>query len=87
MKTLAIFATLIAASLVSAGVAQAAETSLFSTEANARSVCGKGKVVWVLFDSPQFYRPGSPNYEKGKGERKGAYTCERAARAKGWLPG
>ena len=59
-------------------------TSLFASEANARSVCGAGKVVWAVLDSYKYYRPGSPGYEWGKGEGKGAYTCEKVARSHGW---
>ena len=59
-------------------------TSLFASEANARSVCGKGNVVWAVFDSGHYYKPGTPGYEWGKGESKGAYTCEASARSRGW---
>lgn len=64
--------------------ASARGTSLFSSEANAKSVCGEGKVVWAVLDSGKYYRPGTPGYEWGKGERKGAYTCESHARSRGF---
>jgi len=60
--------------------AQAKGNHLYSSEANARSVCGKDKVVWANIDKPEYYRPGSANYAKGKG----AYTCEHSAKAHGW---
>ncbi len=64
--------------------ASAHGTSLFASESNARSVCGTGKVVWAVIDSGKYYRPGSSGYEWGKGEGKGAYTCEKVARSRGW---
>jgi hypothetical protein len=71
-------------SLATSAFAGAAATSLFASESNARSVCGQTNVVWAVFDSGRYYKPGSPGYEWGKGERKGAYTCEKAAKSKGW---
>jgi hypothetical protein len=64
--------------------AAAKGTSLFASESNAKSVCGEGKVVWAVIDSGKYYPPGTPGYEWGKGEGKGAYTCEKTARARGW---
>jgi hypothetical protein len=64
--------------------ASAHETSLFASESNAKSVCGDGKVVWAVINSGKYYRPGTPGYEWGKGEGKGAYTCEKNARARGF---
>jgi hypothetical protein len=61
-----------------------AGTSLFASESNARSVCGQGNVVWAVLDSGHYYKPGSQGYEWGKGESKGAYTCEKNARSRGW---
>ena len=61
-----------------------AGTSLFASEANARSVCGTTNVVWAVIDSGHYYKPGSPGYEWGKNESKGAYTCEKVARSRGW---
>jgi hypothetical protein len=61
-----------------------AGTSLFASESNAKSVCGQGNVVWAVLDSGHYYKPGSPGYEWGKNESKGAYTCEKNARSRGW---
>jgi len=84
-KTLAISAGLAALALSTAPVrASAKNTSLFASEANAKSVCGEGKVVWAVINSGKYYRPGTPGYEWGKGERKGAYTCEAHAKARGF---
>ena len=87
LKTLAISAGLTALALSLAPFPASAgpkETSLFSSESNAKSVCGDGKVVWAVIDSGKYYRPGTPGYEWGKGERKGAYTCESHAKARGF---
>jgi hypothetical protein len=73
--------------LLASGVTAAsafAGTSLFASESNARSVCGQGNVVWAVIDSGHYYKPGSPGYEWGKNESKGAYTCEKVARSRGW---
>jgi hypothetical protein len=59
-------------------------TSLFASESNAKSVCGVGNVVWAVIDSGKYYRKGTPGYEWGKGDGKGAYTCERVAKSRGW---
>jgi hypothetical protein len=59
-------------------------TSLFASESNAKSVCGEGQVVWAVVDRGKYFRPGTPGYEWGKGERKGAYTCESHAKARGF---
>ena len=85
LKTLAISAGMAGLAL-SAGPlpAFANNTSLFSSESNAKSVCGEGQVVWAVLDSGKYYRPGTPGYEWGKGERKGAYTCESHAKARGF---
>jgi hypothetical protein len=84
-KTLAISAGMATLALSLAPLpASAKETSLFASESNAKSVCGEGKVVWAVVDSGKYYRPGSPGYEWGKGERKGAYTCESHAQARGF---
>ena len=64
--------------------ASAKGTSLFASESNAKSVCGEGKVVWAVIDSGKYYLRGTPGYEWGKGEGKGAYTCEKNARARGF---
>jgi hypothetical protein len=64
-----------------AGAAHAAGSShLFSSEANARSICGKDTVVWADVKNPEYYYKGSPHYAQGKG----AYTCERIAKSRGW---
>lgn len=60
--------------------AHAAGTHLFASEANARDVCGQDKVVWAYLDTPEYFRKGMPDYAKGKG----AYTCEKSARSRGW---
>jgi hypothetical protein len=84
-KTLAITAGLAVLALSVAPLpASAKSTSLFSSESNAKSVCGAGKVVWAVIDTGKYYRPGTPGYEWGKGERKGAYTCESHAQARGF---
>ena len=84
-KTLAISAGMAALALSMAPVSAIAKnTSLFASEANAKSVCGEGQVVWAVVDSGKYYRPGTPGYEWGKGERKGAYTCESHAKARGF---
>ena len=85
VKTLAISACMAALALSAAPLpASAANTSLFSSESNAKSVCGDGKVVWAVVDKGEYFRPGTPGYEWGKGERKGAYTCESHAKARGF---
>jgi hypothetical protein len=87
LKTLAISAGMTALAVTMAPVpvsAAAKNTSLFSSESNAKSVCGEGQVVWAVIDSGKYYRPGTPGYEWGKGERKGAYTCESHAKARGF---
>ena len=87
LKTLAISAGMAALALSAAPLpafAAAAKTSLFASESNAKSVCGEGKVVWAVIDSGKYFRPGTPGYEWGKGERKGAYTCEAHAKARGF---
>ena len=61
-----------------------AGSSLFASESNARDVCGQGNVVWAVLNSGHYYKPGSPGYEWGKNESKGAYTCEKNARSRGW---
>ena len=84
-KTLAITACMAALAVsVAPPAAFAKSTSLFSSESNAKSVCGAGKVVWAVLDTGKYYRPGTPGYEWGKGERKGAYTCESHAQARGF---
>ena len=84
-RIFAISAGIAAVALSSLPVSAATHgTSLFASESNARSVCGVGKVVWAVLDSGKYYRPGSPGYEWGKGEGKGAYTCEKVARSHGW---
>jgi hypothetical protein len=84
-KTLAITACMAILALSVAPLpASAKETSLFASESNAKSVCGEGKVVWAVLDTGKYYRPGTPGYEWGKGERKGAYTCETHAQARGF---
>ena len=84
-KTFAISAGLVASALASASFsASASETSLFASESNAKSVCGDGQVVWAVVDARKYYRPGTPGYEWGKSERKGAYTCESHAKARGF---
>jgi len=77
-------AVAILAASTGAGSALAHGTSLFASEANARSVCGDGNVVWAVFNNGHYYKKGTPGYEWGKGESKGAYTCEKAAQSKGW---
>ena len=85
LKTLAISAGMAVLALSAAPrPALANNTSLFSSESNAKSVCGEGQVVWAVLDSGKYYRPGTPGYEWGKGERKGAYTCESHAKARGF---
>ncbi len=73
---------LLAASMTAASAF--AGTSLFASESNAKSVCGQGNVVWAVLDSGHYYKPGSQGYEWGKGESKGAYTCEKVALSHGW---
>ncbi len=85
LKTLAISAGMAVMALSFAPLpAFAASTSLFASESNAKSVCGNGKVVWAVMDAHKYFRQGSPGYEWGKGERKGAYTCESHAQARGF---
>jgi len=85
LKTLAILAGTAAAALsLASAPAFAASTSLFASESNAKSVCGDGKVVWAVIDAHKYFRPGTPGYEWGKGDRKGAYTCESHAQARGF---
>jgi hypothetical protein len=85
LKSLAILTGMAAATLSMASLpASAKSTSLFASESNAKSVCGEGQVVWAVLDSGKYFRPGSPGYEWGKGERKGAYTCESHAKARGY---
>ena len=86
LKTLAISAGMAAMALSAAPLPAfaAASTSLFSSESNAKSVCGDGKVVWAVIDQGKYFRPGTPGWEWGKGERKGAYTCESHAKARGF---
>ena len=87
LKTLAISAGMAALALSAAPFPASASnmnTSLFASEANAKSVCGDGQVVWAVIDSGKYYRPGTPGWEWGKGERKGAYTCESHAKARGF---
>jgi len=85
LRILAISAGMAALALSAAPVSVFAKnTSLFASEANAKVVCGDGKVVWAVIDSGKYYRPGTPGYEWGKGERKGAYTCESHAKARGF---
>lgn len=85
MKLLTILAGVAALTLASVPVIAATHgTSLFASELNAKSVCGDGQVVWAVIGSGKYYRPGSPGYEWGKAERKGAYTCEKNARARGF---
>lgn len=85
LKTLVISAGIAAVTLSSMPLpASAHGTSLFASEANAKSVCGEGKVVWAVIDSGKYYLRGTPGYEWGKGEGKGAYTCEKNARARGF---
>jgi hypothetical protein len=84
-KTVAILAGTAAIALsLGSFPASAASTSLFASESNARSVCGDGKVVWAVMDVHKYFRPGTPGYEWGKGDRKGAYTCESHAQARGF---
>jgi hypothetical protein len=85
LKTLAISAGMAALALSLAPFPVSAKnTTLFASESNARSVCGAGQVVWAVIDTGKYYRPGTPGYEWGKGERKGAYTCESHAKARGF---
>jgi hypothetical protein len=85
LKILAISAGMAVLGLTAAPASAIAKnTSLFSSEANAKSVCGAGKVVWAVISSGKYYRPGTPGYEWGKDERKGAYTCEGHAKARGF---
>jgi hypothetical protein len=84
MKRLTIGASVAVVAGLSLATSAFAGTSLFSSESNARSVCGQGNVVWAVFDSGHYYKPGSPGYEWGKGESKGAYTCEKVAKSRGW---
>ena len=82
LKTLAISAGMAAVALSAASVpafADAKNTSLFASESNAKSVCGDGKVVWAVVAKGEYFRPGTPGWEWGKDERKGAYTCESHA--------
>ena len=37
-----------------------------------------------MINTGKYYRPGTPGYEWGKDERKGAYTCESHAKARGF---
>ena len=86
-RILAISASMAALALSAAPLpafAAAKNTSLFSSESNAKSVCGEGQVVWAVLDIGKYYRPGTPGWEWGKGERKGAYTCESHAKARGF---
>ena len=85
LKTLAISAGMAALALSAAThPAVAKNTSLFASVSNAKSVCGDGQVVWAVVDSGKYYRPGTPGWEWGKDERKGAYTCESHAKARGF---
>jgi hypothetical protein len=87
LKTLAISAGMAALALsVAPFPASAAvkNTSLFASESNAKSACGDGQVVWAVLDTGKYYFPGTPGWEWGKGERKGAYTCESHAKARGF---
>ncbi len=85
LKTLAIASCMAALAVAMAPLpASAKNTTLFASESNARTVCGDGQVVWAVIDSGKYYRPGTPGYEWGKGERKGAYTCESHAQARGF---
>jgi len=85
LKTLVISASMAALALSWVSLPAAANgTSLFASESNAKSVCGDGQVVWAVIDTGKYYRPGTPGYEWGKGERKGAYTCEKHAQARGF---
>ena len=87
LKTLAISAGMAAMALSATTLpasAAAKNTSLFASESNAKSVCGDGQVVWAVVDSGKYYRPGTPGWEWGKDERKGAYTCESHAKARGF---
>jgi hypothetical protein len=85
LRILAISAGIAALAISSVSQAASAHgTSLFASESNAKSVCGEGKVVWAVIDSGKYYPRGTPGYEWGKGEGKGAYTCEKNARARGW---
>lgn len=87
LKILAISAGMAALALSMVPVSAFAapkNTSLFASESNAKSVCGEDKVVWAVVDQGKYFRPGTPGYEWGKGERKGAYTCEAHAKARGF---
>lgn len=90
LKSLAILTGMAAVTLSMASLPASAKTvptqhtSLFASESNAKSVCGDGQVVWAVLDSGKYFRPGTPGYEWGKGDRKGAYTCESHAKARGF---
>lgn len=85
LKSLAILTGMAVVTLSMAPLpASAKSTSLFASESNAKSVCGDGQVVWAVVDSGKYYRPGTPGWEWGKGDRKGAYTCESHAKARGF---
>ena len=85
VKILAISAGMAALAVAMAPLsASAKNTTLFASESNAKTVCGDGQVVWAVINSGKYYRPGTPGYEWGKGERKGAYTCESHAKARGF---
>ena len=85
LKSLAILTGMAAVTLSMASLpASAKSTSLFASESNAKSVCGDGKVVWAVINSGKYYRRGTPGYEWGKGEHKGAYTCESHDKARGF---
>ena len=85
LKSLAILTGMAVVTLSTATLpAFAKGTSLFASESNAKSVCGEGQVVWAVLDSGKYFRPGTPGWEWGKGDRKGAYTCESHAKARGF---
>ncbi len=75
------------AAFAAPGLALAAKepgsTHLFSSEANARDICGNDRVVWAAIKDPEYFRKGSPRYAQGDG----AYTCEHFARARHWTLG
>lgn len=52
----------------------------FSTEAQAKSRCGSGTVVWVNLDSKIYHFTGYKDYG---GTKHGAYMCERDATSDG----
>jgi len=52
----------------------------FSTEAQAKSRCGSGAVVWVNLDSKIYHFVGYKDYGRTK---HGAYMCERDATSDG----